>query len=137
MIRVSIIYEKALKIGEWGSWKGLSTTQTLLTTPSFLNVTGTSTFDYDHYKNEHMTQALRDYGGYEMRTEVDRVICTPDNSPSPIHCIGYLYFNTVEEAREALTGPPAIAGGPDMANYYSAGRPTVIISEVEEPPAPT
>ncbi len=96
------------------------------------NKTDSSTFDYDYYKNTHMPLAGKHL--HPVRMEVDKVVGTPDGSPSTIHCVGYLYFNSQKDLQQAMTtgAGPVMA---DIPNYYTGGgAPTFLISEVEEVP---
>jgi uncharacterized protein (TIGR02118 family) len=91
------------------------------------NVTEGSTFDYDYYVNTHMPMAGREFKA--ARWEVDKIVGTPDGSPSPIHCVGYLYFDSMDDLQKAMVEPAAGKVMGDIPNYYS-GAPTVLISEV-------
>ncbi|MCH9036902.1 MAG: EthD family reductase [Chloroflexi bacterium] len=101
MIRVSIIYNKV----------------------------GDSTFDYDYYVSSHMPLAKEKLN--PVKAEVDKIVGTPDQSPSPIHCVGYLYFNSMDDMQKAMAAgaEPVMA---DIPNYYSGGAPVIIISEIHE-----
>ncbi|MFQ5873543.1 MAG: EthD family reductase [Dehalococcoidia bacterium] len=95
------------------------------------NKTDSSTFDYDYYVNTHMPLAGKHL--HPLRMEVDKIVGTPDGSPSPIHCVCYFYFNRVEDFQQAMTtgAAPIMA---DIPNYYKGGAPTILISEVQEIP---
>jgi uncharacterized protein (TIGR02118 family) len=64
-----------------------------------------------------------------VRWEVDKIVGTPDGSPSPIHCIGYLYFNSMDDLQKAMAaGAETVMA--DIPNYYGGGTPVVLISEI-------
>ena len=89
-----------------------------------------STFDYDYYVSSHMPMAGREFNA--ARWEVDNIVATPDGNPSPIHCVGHLYFNSMEDLQKAMVEPSVGKVMGDIPNYYSGGPPVVLISEIHE-----
>ena len=100
MIRVAVIYNKA----------------------------DNSNFDYDYYVKTHMPLAANQF--QPTKWEVDNVLKTGDGSVSPIHCVGYLYFNSLEHLETAMTDEAVGRVMADIPNYYSGGTPVILISEV-------
>lgn len=87
-------------------------------------------FDYDYYISTHMPLVNRLLSGAGLiRTEIDRALAGGDpKAPPPFHCIGYLYFNSVEDLQKGL----AAHGGPimgDIPNYTNV-QPAIQISEI-------
>jgi len=89
---------------------------------------GSSTFNYDYYRNQHMPLSGR--MPHTLDTEIDEVT----SKDAPIHCIGYHYYNTLEEAKSSFLGPGSAPLGADVPNYYSGGAPTIVFSKIDEPP---
>ncbi len=89
---------------------------------------GSSTFDYDYYRTQHMPLSGR--MPHTLVTEIDEVV----SQEGPIHCIGYHYYNTLEEAKSSFLGPGSAPLAADVPNYYSGGAPTIVFSKVDEPP---
>ena len=94
------------------------------------NKTEDSTFDLDYYLKSHMPMAAAEFGTFKW--DVDNVVSDAAGGDSPIHCIGYLYFESEEKRAAGMndTSVPKVIG--DVPNYYSPGMPTAIISEVVE-----
>ena len=92
------------------------------------NKTEDSSFDLDYYIKSHMPMAAREFGAFKW--DVDNVVSGADGSVSPIHCIGYLYFESEEKRLAGMndTTVPKVIG--DVPNYYKPGMPVAIISEV-------
>ena len=89
------------------------------------NKTDDSAFDFDYYVNSHMPMAASEFGA--TRWDVDKV--TAEGDP-PIHCIGYIYWDSDEQRKAGMneTTLPKVIG--DVPNYYSGGMPVATISEV-------
>ena len=92
------------------------------------NKTDDTTFDYDYYVDSHMPMAQREFSA--KKWEVDKILETADGSPSPIHCIGYLYFDSPDQLKTAMTEEAAGKVMGDVPNYYTGGSPVVLVSEV-------
>lgn len=92
------------------------------------NKTEDSTFDLDYYLKTHMPMAAAEFGAFKW--DVDDVKAGADGSDSPIHCIGYLYFESEEKRLAGMNDKtvPKVIG--DVPNYYSPGMPVAIVSEV-------
>ena len=89
-----------------------------------------SRFDHDYYLNVHFPLALRLLKSYGItRIEMDRVVEGIDPSvPSPWHCIGQIYCESIEGFRQGYADHGAEISG-DVPNYTSV-RGTVVISEI-------
>lgn len=87
------------------------------------------TFDMDYYANKHMPMLSDLFGDVLMNYEIDSGISgrTPEDT-IPFLAIGYLYFDTVSDYRNAF-GPHADTILSDIPNYTNI-QPTVQISEV-------
>ena len=68
------------------------------------NKTEDSTFDLDYYIKSHMPMAAAEFGAFKW--DVDNVVSGADGSDSPIHCIGYLYFESEEKRLAGMNGIP-------------------------------
>ncbi len=92
------------------------------------NKTEDSTFDLDYYIKSHMPMAAAEFGAFKW--DVDNVVSGADGRDSPIHCIGYLYFESEEKRLAGMndTTVPKVIG--DVPNYYKPGMPVAIVSEV-------
>lgn len=91
-----------------------------------------ATFNNEYYVQNHMKlvkDRLSDLG--LVRGEVDKAIAGGNpKAPAPYFCIGYLYFNSVEDFQKAMGthGKEIMA---DIPNYTSV-QPQIQISEVVE-----
>ena len=92
------------------------------------NKTGSSTFDQDYYVKTHMPMASQNL--HPAKMEVDEIQEIPGLPPPTIHCVGYLYFNSMADFEKGVAGiGPVMA---DIPNYYSGGEPTILVSQVVE-----
>ncbi len=96
------------------------------------NRTDSTTFDYDYYVKTHMTMVGR--LSSPVKIEVDKIGPMPDGSPAPIHCLGHIYYKSMEAMENSSTpeGTEELMG--DIPNYYKGGQPTILVSEIEEVP---
>lgn len=88
------------------------------------NKTEGSSFDFDYYVDSHMPMAAAEFGAFKW--DVDKIM----GDDSPIHCIGYLYFESEEKRSQGMTEAATARVIGDVPNYYSPGMPTAVISEV-------
>lgn len=96
------------------------------------NRTESTTFDFDYYVKTHMTMVGRLTN--PVKVEADKIAPMPDGSPAPVHCLGYIYYNSLEEM-EKSSGTDAMEElMADIPNYYKGGQPIILTSEIEEIP---
>lgn len=88
-----------------------------------------SHFDHDYYLRVHLALALRLLAPHGLRKlEMDRVLEGADPAqPAPYHCVGFLYFDSVEGFRDGMAAHGAQISG-DVPNYTNV-RGTVVIGE--------
>jgi uncharacterized protein (TIGR02118 family) len=87
-----------------------------------------TTFDVDYYINRHMQlvqNRLEPFG--LLGWEVDAGLAGMDNSSAPYACIGYMFFNSVQDFHTGLekAGEDLFA---DVPNYTNI-TPVIQISE--------
>ena len=87
-----------------------------------------SSFDVDYYINRHMNlvqDRLEPFG--LLSWEVDAGLGGMDNARAPFACIGYMFFNSVEEFEKGISkaGEDLFA---DVPNYTNI-TPVIQISE--------
>ncbi|MCG2635202.1 MAG: EthD family reductase [Gammaproteobacteria bacterium] len=89
-----------------------------------------SHFDHDYYLNVHFPLALRLLAPYGVtRIEMDRVAEGIDpGQPSPWHCIGLIYCESIAGFRQGYADHGAVISG-DVPNYTNV-RGSVVISEM-------
>ena len=86
-------------------------------------------FDFDYYTRKHMPLAasqLKDFGC--IRTEVDRGLGTADGGSTLYVCIGYMYFENMEELQRGLVAH-AEELMKDIPNYTNI-EPQIQINEI-------
>ena len=87
-------------------------------------------FDHAYYKDKHIPMVKSRLGGLGLvRCEIDRGVSGgAPGSAAPYTCIGYLYFNSVDEFGKAMGahGKEIMA---DVPNYTDI-KPEVQISEI-------
>lgn len=95
--------------------------------------TADSRFDHDYYRRVHLPLAVRLLAPYGLqRVETDRVLEGADPSrPAPYHCIGFLYFDSVDGFRRGMAAHGAEISA-DVPNYASV-RATVLIGATATP----
>jgi uncharacterized protein (TIGR02118 family) len=88
-----------------------------------------SHFDHNYYLQVHFPLAMRLLAPYGMRkVEMNRVLEGMDPAqPAPYHCMGLLYFDSVEDFRKGMAAHGAEISA-DVPNYTSV-RGTVVICE--------
>ncbi len=88
-------------------------------------------FDIDYYINHHLPQVRQRFGPFGLRKiEVDRGVEKPGGGASPFFAIGYLYFDTLEDFRQAYAavGQQVISDIP----VYTDVTPMIQVAEVVE-----
>jgi len=87
-------------------------------------------FDHAYYAQKHMPLVRQRLGSLGLvRAEIDRGLAGgAPGSAAPFACIGYLYFNSLEEFQKAMKAHGAELMG-DVPNFTTV-RPEVQISEV-------
>ncbi len=79
-----------------------------------------STFDHEYYRKVHMPLAREKFGQFGLiKTEIEKGVAggAPGSKP-PFHCIGILYFDTVEQYQQcvAVHGAELRADFPNYTN---------------------
>ena len=92
------------------------------------NKTEGSAFDFDYYVNSHMPMAAAEFGAFKW--DVDKIVSDAAGGESPVHCIGYLYFENEEKRSAGMTEATLTKVVGDVPNYYKPGMPVAVISEV-------
>lgn len=88
-------------------------------------------FDVDYYINHHLPQVRQRFGPFGLRKiEVDRGVEKPGGGSSPFFAIGYLYFDSLEDFRQAYAavGKQVISDIP----VYTDVTPMIQVAEVVE-----
>jgi uncharacterized protein (TIGR02118 family) len=87
-------------------------------------------FDHAYYRDKHMPMVQERLGKLGLvRTEIDRGLAGgAPNSPAPYPCIGYLYFNSLDDFQKGMGahGKELMA---DVPNYTDIA-PQVQVSEI-------
>ena len=96
------------------------------------NRTESTTFDYDYYVKTHMTMVARLTN--PIRVEVDKIGPMHDGSPAPVHCLGYIYYNSLEEMEKSSGTDATKELMADIPNYFQGGQPIILTSEIEDVP---
>jgi uncharacterized protein (TIGR02118 family) len=87
-------------------------------------------FDHDYYRDKHMKLVRERLGGLGLvRAEIDRGLAGgAPGSAAPFACIGYLYFNSLDDFKKAM-GAHGKEFMADVPNFTDI-TPEVQISEV-------
>lgn len=87
-------------------------------------------FDHDYYRDKHMKLVRERLGSLGLvRAEIDRGLAGgAPGSAAPFACIGYLYFNSLDDFKKAM-GAHGKEFMADVPNFTDI-TPEVQISEV-------